>query len=149
MSDIRDLYQEVIIDHARRPRNFGMMDSPSLQQDGFNPLCGDKVTVYLKTHDDRIDAMQFQGCGCAISMASASLLSQAIVGKTLAEVEKLFTDFQSLLTSDQEHGNDEQLGKLAILKGVRNYPARVKCAMLVWHTVIAALAGAQQTVTTE
>ncbi len=147
MSDLRDLYQEVIFDHNRNPRNNHSMEDASHRADGNNPLCGDQITVYVKVDDDTIDKVSFEAHGCAISTASASLMTQALVGKKLSEVEAMFNDFHQMATG--ESGASARLGKLAVLEGVREYPARVKCATLAWHTLHAALEGSSDTVTTE
>ena len=147
MAGLRDLYQEVILDHNKRPRNFRMIDPCSHHADGYNPLCGDKVTVYLDIQDGIIQDIAFQGSGCAISTASASLMTEVLKGKPLAEVEYLFEDFHDAVTGATEPS--PRLGKLTILAGVRDYPARVKCATLAWHTLRAALANQTQPVSTE
>lgn len=148
MFDIKDLYQEVIVDHNRNPRNFGKLDNANRILEGFNPLCGDKLTLYLKTNGNRIDDISFDGSGCAISVASASLMTDAMKGKTLEEAETLFNQFHNLVTTDE--GYDEvRLGKLAALAGVKDYPARVKCASLCWHTLHSAIQGEDTPVSTE
>jgi nitrogen fixation NifU-like protein len=147
MSDLRDLYQEVILDHNKRPRNFRALAPATHHADGYNPLCGDKVTVYLDIHDEIIQDIAFQGSGCAISTASASLMTEALKGKPVAEVEHLFEEFHDVVTGVAEPSR--ALGKLAILAGVRDYPARVKCATLAWHTLRAALENQAQPVSTE
>lgn len=147
MFDIKDLYQEVIVDHNKNPRNFGKLDSANRTLEGFNPLCGDKLTLYLKTTNDRIEDISFDGSGCAISVASASLMTDLMKGKTVAEAESLFNMFHHLVTSDEELDITE-LGKLAALAGVRDYPARVKCASLCWHTLNSALHGDEVPVVT-
>ena len=148
MSDLRDLYQEVIVDHSKRPRNFRSLSGASGHADGFNPLCGDKVSIFVKMEDDRVADISFQGSGCAISTASASLLTESMKGKTRAEAEALFQRFHELLTGDGKKPAPE-LGKLAVFSGVAQYPVRVKCATLAWHTLQAALAGSQNPVSTE
>ncbi|MFZ5557084.1 MAG: Fe-S cluster assembly sulfur transfer protein SufU [Pseudomonadota bacterium] len=148
MADLRELYQEVIFDHNRHPRNFRAMDPADRKADGFNPMCGDKVTIFLRLDGERIADVSFQGSGCAISTASASLMTEALKGKTLAEAEQLFEEFHSALT-DSADGHAHDLGKLEVLAGVREFPARVKCATLAWHTVHAAMHGEQVPVTTE
>jgi nitrogen fixation NifU-like protein len=148
MSDLRDLYQEVIVDHSKRPRNFRALSEASRHADGFNPLCGDKVTIYLKMENDRVADISFQGSGCAISTASASLLTESLKGKTSQEAEALFTRFHELLTGDGKRPAPE-LGKLAVFAGVAQYPVRVKCATLAWHTFHAALEGAEKEISTE
>jgi nitrogen fixation NifU-like protein len=146
MSDLRDLYQEVILDHYKRPRNFGPDADATCKADGANPLCGDKVTIYVEVEDDIVKDVHFDGVGCAISTASASLMTEAVKGKSLQEVETLFRQFRSLLT---EEGADPVQGKLAVFSGVREFPIRVKCATLAWHTLLAAIHGAETIVTTE
>ena len=138
MSDLDDLYQETIIDHSKRPRNFSRLDSATATAEGFNPLCGDRVTVQLKMENGVVRDVAFQGTGCAISVASASLMTEALKGKSQAEAEALFERFHELLTSDT-HQQQAELGKLAVFSGVREYPARVKCATLAWHTLHTAL----------
>ena len=147
MSGLRDLYQEVILDHNKRPRNFRALDRSTHHADGANPLCGDKVTLYLDIRNGTIQDIAFQGSGCAISTASASLMTEALKGKPVAEVEHLFEEFHDAVTGVAEPAPD--LGKLAILTGVRDYPARVKCATLAWHTLRAALENQTQPVSTE
>ena len=148
MSDLTDLYQEVILDHNRRPRNFRAMDEASRTQEGYNPLCGDRLTLYVKLDGDRIADVAFQGTGCAISKASASLMTEALKGKTVGEARELFEKFHEMVTSSPEDAAPD-LGKLSVLAGVREYPTRVKCASLAWHTLKAAVAGEQGTVSTE
>lgn len=143
-----DLYQEIIIDHAKTPRNFGCCDNPSHQQEGKNPLCGDQLQVSLVVEDHIIKEIKFDGEGCAISMASASLMTEAITGKTLDEVKLLFDDVHAMLTGHPEEIVLE-LGKLKVLSGVSEYPMRVKCASLAWHTLIAALEKQQACISTE
>ena len=147
MNDLRELYQQVILDHNKRPRNFQVLDPHSHKADGHNPLCGDQVTIYLNIEDEVIKDIAFQGRGCAISTASASLMTDMLKGKTLAEAERLFGQFHELVTSDQEASVD--MGKLAVLSGVRDYPSRVKCATLAWHAMQAALKNQQQPAVTE
>ncbi|MDX1496745.1 MAG: SUF system NifU family Fe-S cluster assembly protein [Salinisphaeraceae bacterium] len=150
MSDLRDLYQEVVIDHGRRPRNFHELDPHSHQADGFNPLCGDKMRLFLLVGSDNvIKDVSFTGSGCAISMASASLLSEELKGKTTDEAQALFDAFHRMLTQDDVLPDTDALGKLAVLAGVREYPTRVKCATLSGHTLRAALRGDEQPATTE
>ncbi len=146
--ELRNLYQEVIVDHGRHPRNFGALDNASQQAEGVNPLCGDRLTLYLKVIDGRIEAARFSGAGCAISTASASLLTEAIQGQPVAEAEALFKRFHALLTGPDEVV-PEGLGKLAVLAGVREFPTRIKCATLAWHTLQAALHGDEQPASTE
>lgn len=140
MSDLRELYQEMILDHGRNPRHHHAMPLANRSANGFNQFCGDRITVYLKIEQEKITAISFEGSGCAISMASASLMSEILAGKTLNQAEALFASFHQLLTSeattpDQLH----DLEKLAVFAGVKAYPARVKCATLAWHTLQAAL----------
>ena len=147
--DLRDLYQEVIFDHNRNPRNFRVIDDADRKVEGFNPLCGDRLTLYLKLDDDVITDASFQGSGCAISTASVSLMTEIIKGKTEAEAEALFKTFHEMTTGKDEAVNLEAVGKLAVLAGVREYPARVKCATLAWHTLDAALKSDAESVSTE
>ncbi|MGR9115958.1 MAG: Fe-S cluster assembly sulfur transfer protein SufU [Gammaproteobacteria bacterium] len=147
--DLRDLYQEVIFDHNRNPRNFRVMEDADRQVEGFNPLCGDRLTLYLKMNGDVIEDASFQGSGCAISTASVSLMTEIVKGKTEAEAEALFKTFHKMTTGKDEQVNLEAVGKLAVLAGVREYPARVKCATLAWHTLDAALKNEAESVSTE
>jgi nitrogen fixation protein NifU and related proteins len=135
--ELDDLYRDVILDHNRRPRNFGPLDAADASVEGFNPMCGDRLTLRLKLLADKIADIRFEGQGCAISTASASLMTEAVKGKTRAEALELFGRVHHLLTDDAASGED--LGKLAALSGVREYPARVKCASLCWHTLASAL----------
>ena len=147
MNDLRDLYQEVILDHNKKPRNYKAMEAPTHEAKGHNPLCGDRVTVYLEVQNGIIKNISFQGQGCAISTASASLMTEALKGKTVAEAEQLFERFHDLVTTDQTPPSD--IGKLAVLMGVRDYPSRVKCATLSWHAMQAALRHQTDPVVTE
>ena len=147
--DLKDLYRDVIVDHNRHPRNFGRLDPADAHADGFNPLCGDKLTIYVNLDGERIREAKFQGSGCAISVASASLLTEAVMGKSRAEVQKLFDEVHAVLTQHDAKVDAVELGKLAALSGVREFPARVKCASLCWHTLNAALDRASAPVTTE
>ncbi len=147
MSNLNDLYQETILDHSKRPRNRGSLREATHKADGYNPLCGDRLSLELKLVDGRVADVAFQGVGCAISTASASLMTDALKGKTLEEAEKTFESFHRLLTEDGLPGAD--LGKLAVFSGVREYPMRVKCATLAWHTMRAALQGDGHAVSTE
>ncbi len=142
MPDLRELYQEVILDHQKRPRNFRKMENANRTGDGYNPLCGDKVCVYLDVEDGVVRSISFQGSGCAISTASASMMTESVKGKTEAEAYALFHRFHDLVTgkSSPEEGT-AGLGKLEVFAGVRDYPVRVKCATLAWHTLRAALEG--------
>lgn len=146
--NLRELYQEVIIDHNRNPRNHRAMDNATSQARGFNPLCGDKLTVYVQIADNVVHDISFVGCGCAISQASASLMTDAMKGKTLTEAHQLFEHFHTMLTSDQDI-SELSLDKLTVLAGVRTFPARVKCATLAWHTLDAALKKEDALVCTE
>ena len=152
MTDLRQLYQEVILDHYRKPRNFAEMEAPSHHADGHNPLCGDRVKVFLELEGDVIRKIAFQGAGCAISTASASLMTEAVEGKTLTEVDNLFQHFHGMVTTTEGEPH-ESLGKLEALSGVRQLPVRIKCATLAWHTLKAALKtspdGEAATATTE
>ncbi len=139
MSELSDLYQEVILDHNRRPHNFRVIDAPTAKQEGYNPLCGDRLTLYLSVDHDTIRDVSFQGSGCAISKASASLMTDALKGKTVAEARELFDRFHAMITSNPETPAAD-LGKLSVLAGVREFPTRVKCASLAWHTMKAAVA---------
>ena len=149
MNDLRDLYQEVIVDHGRRPRNFRKIDNANYSAEGYNPLCGDQLTLYLKTDDQGVvtDA-SFDGHGCAISTASASMMTEALPGKNLAQVEALFETFHNMITEDNA-AEDQALGKLRVLAGVKDYPTRVQCATLAWHTLRAALKDQDHPVSTE
>ena len=150
MSDLRELYQELIIDHSKRPRNFKVLETANRKLEGYNPLCGDKITLFLELEHDRVKNVSFQGSGCAISTASASVLTESIKGKTLAEVQALFEVFhQMVIGKPPAAGNAPELGKLAVFSGVSEFPARVKCAALAWHTLHAALQGTGETVSTE
>ncbi|MBI3149264.1 MAG: SUF system NifU family Fe-S cluster assembly protein [Betaproteobacteria bacterium] len=148
MSDLRELYQEVIFDHNRHPRNFGVLEHPTKVAHGHNPLCGDQLTLYLTVRDGVVVEVSFQGQGCAISTASASLMTEAVKGKPLAEVEQLFAAFHTMLTEDPTEPRSD-LGKLEVFEGVREYPARVKCATLAWHTLHNAVLGTDETAKTE
>lgn len=148
MSELTDLYQEVILDHNRRPRNFRAMEGASRTQEGYNPLCGDRLTLYVRLDGDRIGDVSFQGTGCAISKASASLMTDAVKGKTVEEARAIFDRFHEMVTSSPESALPE-IGKLAVLAGVREFPTRVKCASLAWHTLKAAVAGGEGPVSTE
>ena len=144
--EIADLYQELIVDHSRRPRNYRRVENPTHQAEGFNPLCGDKVKVYVDLENNVVRDISFVGEGCAISKASASLMTETIKGKSKAEVEQLFSRFRDLATGT---GDGLGLGKLAVFSGLRGFPARVKCATLVWHTLHAALEQTANIVSTE
>lgn len=141
LRDLRDLYQDVILDHNRRPRNFGELAGANRRAEGHNPLCGDRVTIFLEVEDDRIRDIAFQGSGCAISTASASLMTEALKGRSVAEARQLFHGFHELVTrgTSKTPETAEGLGKLAAFTGVREFPMRVKCATLAWHAFQAAL----------
>ncbi len=144
MSDLRELYQEVILDHSKRPRNFGALADATSHADGYNPLCGDRATIYVRLEGDRLQDLRFVGQGCSISTASASLMTEALKGKTLKEAERLFERFHELITAAPDQAElhaDSSLGKLAVFSGVCEFPVRVKCASLCWHTLKQALAG--------
>ena len=149
MSDLRDLYQEVILDHNRSPRNFGRLDDADLQADGHNPLCGDRLSITIKLTGDRVTDLRFEGSGCAISKASASLMTEGVKGLTLDDLHRLFERFHRLVTDRTAPVDDAGLGKLAVFAGVRDYPARVKCAILAWHTLRAAVGNRHDVVSTE
>jgi nitrogen fixation NifU-like protein len=149
MSDLRDLYQEVILEHSKAPRNYRVLPTADHKAEGYNPLCGDRFTIYLTLEGDAIRDISFQGSGCAISKASASMMTQSLKGKTRAEAEKLFERFHNLVTGHAPAAEDPELGKLAVFSGVSEFPVRVKCATLAWHTLHAALEGKQEAVSTE
>jgi nitrogen fixation NifU-like protein len=138
MSDLNDLYQEVILDHNRRPRNFHVLADASHSAEGYNPLCGDRLMLYLRVADGRIEDVSFQGAGCAISKASASMMTDVLKGRTIAEANALFDRFHRMVTTPPEQGV-EDMGKLSSLAGVREFPIRIKCASLAWHTLKAAM----------
>lgn len=146
MNDLRELYQETIFDHYRQPRNFGRLQAANRRAEGYNPLCGDKVTLYLQVEDGVIKDASFEGTGCAISTASASLMTESLKGKREEEALHLMDKFHSIVTGT---ATADDLGKLAVLAGVREFPQRVKCATLAWHTMQAALANVEEPVTTE
>jgi nitrogen fixation NifU-like protein len=150
MSDLTDLYQEVILDHNRRPRNWGALPDATQKADGYNPLCGDRLTLHLKIEGDRITAVAFEGSGCAISKASASLMTDAVKGRTIREALDLFDRVHVMLTTPIDTPVDgSQVGKLAVLSGVREFPARVKCASLAWHTLKSAITNPSEVARTE
>ena len=149
MSDLRELYQEVILDHNKHPRNFGEIEGADRHADGYNPLCGDRLAVYLNLDGEVITDVAFLGSGCAISKASASLMTDAIKGKTVAEARELFERFHAMLTDGADAPPPPEIGKLAVLAGVRDYPTRVKCASLAWHTLRAACDDSHESVSTE
>ena len=146
--DLKDLYRDVILDHNRQPRNFGRIEGTDAQADGYNPLCGDRLTVFVRLKGEQVEDIRFEGKGCAISTASASLMTEAVKGKDRAAIQSLYDKVHELLTQ-QDAAADASLGKLAALSGVREFPARVKCASLCWHTLNAALAHGAATVSTE
>jgi len=148
MSELRDLYQEVILDHGKRPRNFRTLEHYDCKADGHNPLCGDRITVYVRIEDGKIAELSFSGSGCAISQASASLMTEALVGRDVAEVEAIFNAFHDLVTGHEEAG-EALPSKLVVFSGVSEFPVRVKCATQPWHTLKAALAADGQAVSTE
>jgi nitrogen fixation NifU-like protein len=139
MSDLRELYQEVILDHHKRPRNFGPLAEANRHAQGHNPLCGDRLVVYLDVEDGIIRGASFEGAGCAISRASASLMTDAVMGRPIEEAERLFVEFHRMVTTGVDDEVEQSLGKLAVFCGVREFPSRVKCASLAWHTMHAAL----------
>jgi len=152
MSDLEDLYQEMILDHGRHPRNSGPMPDATCHAEVYNPLCGDRITVYAKLSGDQIQALTFEGSGCAISQASASLMTEALKQADKQTVSALFEKFHSLVTGHENSVDPDSpppLGKLEVLGGVQRFPTRVKCATLAWHTLLAALQGQPDTVTTE
>ncbi|MBK9316165.1 MAG: SUF system NifU family Fe-S cluster assembly protein [Acidobacteria bacterium] len=150
MSDISELYQQVILDHNKKPRNFRKLESANREQEGYNPLCGDQLTLYLEMDGKVIKDIGFQGSGCAISKASASMMTAAVKGKTKDEAEVLFDEFHRMVKGELDPEKEENhLGRLTILSGVREYPARVKCASLSWHTLHAALENKDEAVSTE
>ena len=140
MSELSELYQQVILDHNKKPRNFRKLETANHSAEGFNPLCGDQLTIYLNLEDDRVTDVGFEGSGCAISKASASMMTQAVKGKSKEQAETLFKEFHSMVTGELDEENEENtLGNLKIFAGVREFPVRVKCATLPWHTMHAAL----------
>jgi nitrogen fixation NifU-like protein len=155
MSELEELYQDMIMEHNRKPRNFRLLDGADRSAEGFNPFCGDTITIYLALDGDQVADIGFQGSGCAISRASASMLTESVKGKSLAEAEKIFDAFHEMLTrapvdeAEHEHDDDDLLGDLEMLSGVSAFPTRVKCATLSWNTLKAALQGDKQTVRTE
>ncbi len=147
MDDFRDLYQQMILDHNQNPRHFHVMDDATHKADGHNPLCGDQITLYLHVKDDLIKDVSFEGSGCAISKASSSLLTTVMIGKTKTEALAIFDEYQKLVTTGE--GNPDVLGKLAVMSGVHKFPARVKCAILSWHTLKNALEDNDEVTVTE
>ena len=150
MSDLRDLYQETILEHSKSPRNYRKLEAANRTAEGYNPLCGDHFTLYVEVQGDAIRDIGFQGSGCAISKASASMMTQSVKGRSKAEAQQLFRQFQELVTNQASpNGDKDKLGKLTVFSGVSDFPVRVKCATLAWHTLQAALEGTQQPVSTE
>jgi nitrogen fixation NifU-like protein len=149
MNELRDLYQEVIIEHGRRPRNFGNIENADTFARGKNPLCGDQITVYMNLENHKIKDLKFDGEGCAICLASASLMSEHLKGRDIMDAQNLFETFHKLITEENYQLADDSLGKLVILSGVKEYPARVKCATLAWHTLLHALQHNDTVATTE
>ena len=150
MDELRELYQEIILDHNKNPKNYGELPSCDYCSEGYNPLCGDRVKVYLKVENDVITDVKFTGSGCAISKASASVMTTLLKGKTVREAEELFNKFQALVTQDaHEEIKFEDYDKLAVFAGVREFPTRIKCASLAWHTMLAALKNKDESVSTE
>jgi len=150
VSDLRDLYQELILDHNRKPRNFGPLADANRSARGVNPLCGDKVAVHLRVEDGRVAGVSFEGTGCAISIASASVMTESLKERSCDDAKELFERFHQMVATDNGGGIDGPgLGKLEAFAGVRDYPARVKCATLAWHTLCAALDGEDKAVSTE
>jgi nitrogen fixation NifU-like protein len=149
MSELSELYQQVILDHNKKPRNFRVLEEANRKAEGYNPLCGDQLVVYLDVEDDIVKEVTFEGSGCAISKAAASMMTQSVKGKSRREVEQLFSEFHGMVTGElDEETSPNSLGRLTIFAGVRDYPARVKCASLSWHTLHAALNG-EELVSTE
>jgi len=150
MAELRDLYQELILEHSKAPRNYRELKSSNRKAEGYNPLCGDRFSVYLQMQGDSIQDIAFQGSGCAISKASASMMTQSLKGKSKREAKALFDRFHKVVTGEKStNGDQADLGKLVVFSGVSKFPARVKCATLAWHTLEAALEGKQEAVSTE
>jgi nitrogen fixation NifU-like protein len=149
MADLRDIYQEVILEHAKAPRNYGPLQAPAHKAEGYNPLCGDRCTVYIAMRGDFIEDISFEGSGCAISRASASMMTQGLKGKTAHEAEDLFHAFHRMVTGQNGNGDHPEIGKLGVFSGVQGFPARVKCATLAWHTFETVLHGSREPMTTE
>ena len=149
MSGLSDLYQEILLEHNSKPRNFRKLEDASFTAEGYNPLCGDQITLYLKLVDDVVEDVGFQGVGCAISRASASMMTQSIKGKSLDEANDIFNAFHEMITHPDIEPDYDTLGDLETLAGVNEYPTRIKCAVLAWHTMRSALSNDGQTVTTE
>ena len=149
MSNLHELYQEILLEHNNKPRNFRKLPDANRQADGYNPLCGDQITLYLRVEDDVIADVSFQGVGCAISRASASMLTQSVKGETLAKAWEIFDGFHALITDPDADVDYDLLGDLEMLSGVSAFPTRIKCAVLPWHTLTAAIEGKEDSVTTE
>lgn len=149
MSDLRELYQSLILDHGRRPRNFKVLPQANCVKEGFNPLCGDRLTVFLYVKDNIVVDCSFQGSGCAISLASSSLMTEFLKGKSVDEIRSIFEAFHEMVTDADSNKDFDNVGKLSVLKGVAEFPARVKCATLAWHTFMAALENNPEPVSTE
>ncbi len=149
MDELKELYQQVILDHNRSPRNFGRLEHPTHTAEGDNPLCGDHIDIFLDVQDGVIKDIRFEGKGCAISKASASVMTSVLKGKTLEEARALFTRFHELVTDSDADPDLAELGKLAVFAGVRAFPVRVKCASLAWHTLVQALKGKEKVISTE
>ena len=150
MFDSQELYQEIVMDHNRRPRNFGSMTDSTATSEGFNPLCGDQITLFLKVSEDIVEDISFEGVGCAISKSSASMMTEGVKGKSVEEALTVFQAFREMITAKSDGSKDSEiLGDLEILKGVAQYPTRIKCATLSWHTLQAALQGTERDISTE
>jgi len=150
MSELSELYQQVILDHNKKPRNFRKLETANHTAEGYNPLCGDQLTIYVNLEDNRVTDVGFEGSGCAISKASASMMTQAVKGKSKEQAENLFKEFHSMVTGELDEENEENtLGNLKIFAGVREFPVRVKCATLSWHTMKAALEGEEKATSEE
>ena len=149
MDNLRDLYQEMILDHNRKPRNFCKLEGANRSAEGYNPLCGDHITVYARLDNDTIQDVSFEGAGCAISKASGSMMTTSLKGKTKMDAEQLFEKFHTMVTGEPNTPVPPELGKLAVFSGVCEFPSRVKCATLAWHTLRSALEGKNETVSTE
>jgi|TARA_B100000470_G_C19786204_1_gene389971 nitrogen fixation NifU-like protein len=148
--DSQELYQEIVMDHNRRPRNFGSMTDSTATSEGFNPLCGDQITLFLKVSEDIVEDISFEGVGCAISKSSASMMTEGVKGKSVEEALTVFQAFREMITAKSDGSKDSEiLGDLEILKGVAQYPTRIKCATLSWHTLQAALQGTESDISTE
>lgn len=150
MPDLRELYQDVILEHSKAPRNYREIGGANRKVEGYNPLCGDRYTIYVDLENNSIRDISFQGSGCAISKASASMMTQSVKGKTKDQAEELFHSFHNLVTGQTPpNGGTPDIGKLSVFSGVSEYPVRVKCATLAWHTLRAALEGERETISTE